>query len=185
MNEAIQVTWTPKLTTALQPEMTRIRKAMETTLKVEAFRVRKVAKQGLRKGQLRLTRKSVYRGPTDKRRKTRRGKYAHVPLRSLSKGIAYDLNRSNLSVSVGFLGKTPGTAWARRIAEKSVRGYVWRLSTRYKQLLHHRGIHLREDTRSVMVGPRNIIGKLYQREQRRISQNIADNFQRKLRGERI
>lgn len=186
----------------------KFRKALYIAVNEESKRLRKQASQDLKTGKLGLKSKSKYRNKgvvirkgqqvymkLDKRYRAFRGMRAFIPLRSLSSGIRFGLNRSyrefaagnkeSIKAEVGFL-ETSSTQWQARIAKKSIPGYRWLYPVHAREYLHHMGIHLRKTTTGGKVPPRDIMGAVREKyPDHIILQNIKTLFDRKMRGERI
>jgi len=161
----------------------QIRKAMTLSLSKEGYRARKDWARDLKTGNLGLAELAVYQNlPGDKTFRRRRKK---KPLANLFGGIVYKVDRQDMTLNVGFLGQTPGTAWQARIAEKSQDTYTWNITEDHRTALHAMGIHLKSSTTSVRVPARDIIGTVHDRDSDKMIKNIRNLFYRKMAGERI
>lgn len=167
---------------AIEKDSARVRKAMGTAVKVEAFRFRKEGAEDLKKGQLEMKPLSVLQKKGGKKARARKAK---APMKSFARGIIYKFNKENLTARIGFIGTKPGAAWQARIAGKSIPGYQMLYKPGQIEKLHAAGIHLRKGTTSAHVPARDIIGRMKEKHGVIALRNIKSNFERKLRGERI
>lgn len=174
-------------------KISSIDKAMAAALKAEGFRLFKEANQGVKQDKLGLAPKSIYyNAPDDKRFKKGRAKKSRAPLLPLAQdrkdgvsGISYKAYPAAQKVLVGFLRLGGRDSWKADVAEKSVGGYTWPISETKRKNLHKIGIHLRKVTGSVKVPSRDIMGTVLDKNKNISPKNITDNFERKMRGERI
>jgi hypothetical protein len=167
-------------------------KAMSLALSKGSFQLMKQAKQDLKSGRLKLQRLSYVTDQSDPRfKKQRRGrgarsraKLARAPLTGLFKGITYKVDRQRLKSEVGFRGRG-GFRWTQKYAQKSYEGYQWRYTEEQRAALHKIGIHLRPSTAFGRVPPRDIMGVVQDRYERKTAANIRVLFLRRIAGERI
>lgn len=154
----------------------QMRKAMEDSVKVTAFSLRKDMVKTLRQGELGLQ-------PTTQSKMNR--KKSKNPLAKLAMGIIYKFNKRNLTATIGFHGDTARTKWTREYADRSDDGYSLIYTDRLREVLHRQGIHIRKTTNYAVVPARDIIGNFFKRFQRIATERLKENFRKKLRGERI
>lgn len=167
-------------------------KAATLALSKASYWLMTKAKYDLKTGRLGLRRLSYLSDQSDPRLKKaryrknvrRRTIAASAPLTSLFKGITYRVDRANLSAEVGFRG-VGGTAWAARIAEKSLSGYRWRYTPEMRAALHKVGIHLRPTTSFGRVPSRDAMGKVQVEYERAFFAKLQSLYVRKMSGERI
>jgi len=174
-------------------EIRRIDKAMSAALKVEGYRLFKESNTGVMQNKLALTPLTNYmNAPQDKRFKKSRAKKARAPLLPLvqgrqygKSGISYKAFTADQKVLVGFLRLGGRDSWKADVAAKSVGGYRWPITESRRSGLHKVGIHLRKTTSSIQVPSRDIMGTVLNRNKNISPKNIENNFERKMRGERI
>jgi len=175
-------------------EMERInaaRKAKQVALAKTSYHAMKVSRDDLKRGNLSLRKLSWLSNRSDPRAGRFKGKKARLkermnraPLTSLFRGITFYVDKNRLYAEVGFRG-IGGTAWQAKLAEKSVPGYRWGYTERFKRYLHRIGIHLRKTTMAGTVPSRNIISAVIEKRGNELARMLKDYFERKLRGERI
>lgn len=159
-----------------------LKKATRTAIKVEAFRLRKEAKAVLRKGDLDLEKTT----PLKKKDGKKLRRKPKAPFKKFSKGIIYKMDPGKLQAEVGFVGTSEGAAWQAKVLKKSIPGYDIMFTDKKRARLHKIGIHLKKDTRKAEVPDRDVIGEfMEQQTEARIMKNIDNNIAKKLRGERI
>jgi len=70
--------------------------------------------------------------------------------------------------------------------KKSLPGYKWVYSARERKFLHHKGIHIKKETKHGKTPSRDIIEAILKHEgTHRIISYVHSGFMRKMRGERI
>jgi len=164
-------------------EAERTRKAAAIAVRVEAARLRKDGIVLLHKGGLGLSPLSKLK--REKGKGKRKGK-RKAPLAGFARGFIYLATPITKSARVGFVGNTAGTKWQQKILKKSIPGYFWLYSPEKIEKLHKAGIHLRKGTTGGRVPGRNILKSLVDREgENKIARNISQNFDAKMRGEKI
>lgn len=167
---------------SMDKEAQRTRRAMVTAVKVEAFRLRKEGKDLLETGRLGL---EALNRPALAAKASGRRPYTH-PFEGFARGFLYRFDRRTLSAHIGFVGTGKGTRWMKKFVRKAIPGYFWTFTPEYELFLRNKGVFLRKETKGAQVPPRDIIKTFLAHEgEDKIMRNIEDNFERKMRGERI
>ena len=174
-------------------EVKQVRKAHDTAIRVEGFRLRKLMKAEVRKGApggrqfvplSHLSRRSYHRGRNE-------------PLRRLSIPISYYVaDRDPLQVQVGWTGPRVSRRW-KYLAKKLQEGFDTPVTSRMRRSFIRQGgrmskrsqnrhyFFLRKSTSRFFTPARPIIDPFWRRHEQDAAKNIRHNFRRKLRGERI
>jgi len=192
-------------------ETERIKKARFDALRVTAFVFRRELQTGIRQGKLNLRPLSPYRNTqNDPRygttttwkttsgqkyvRNTGKNAWRHTkassvnvdrPLWALGAGVMYKANRSGMTAELGFVEGFSKVEGLRRLAEKHLPGFRIAITDRARRFLHSSGIHLRKTTDSTQVPARDPVGQFYVMNARRMADAFENNFNAKMRGERI
>ncbi len=187
----MKLTATAKGVTRLQEALNASRKnekkALDTAIKVEGFRLRKVLmkeiRQGAPGGQPLAPVSAI----------TRRLNRSAKPLRSMAKGIRYHIQRDPFAINFGFVGNR---SW-RSLAEKmqagatipvsdSLRAFLARTGgTMGKRARNRKYFFLKKSTTSFTTPARPIIDPFWATHKIAAEKNIVRNWKRKIRGERI
>jgi hypothetical protein len=175
----------------LKKESRRQKKAFETAVKVEGFRLRKRLQQEIRQGAP----GGAEFAPLSmiQRRRSRR----KTALRPLAKAVRYHVTRGEsggLEMRIGWTGPKVSKAW-KRIAERQQEGYTVPFKPSFRRYLAGYGgeirgkfrpyFFLRKETRAAEVPARPIIEPFWDAHKDEARRNIARNYFRKLKGERI
>lgn len=168
------------------------RKAMSLALSKSSYELMSAAKQDLKTGKLGLRRLSYMTDQSDPRFKKKRYRknvrarrmMERASLTGLFRGITYKVDRNRLVSEVGFRG-VGGTAWQRRIAERSLHHYQWRYTDEMRASLHKIGIHLRKTTTFGQVPARDVMGAVQDKYEKKTFQRINLLFLKRIAGERI
>lgn len=173
------------------------KKAAETAVKVEGFRLRNVLKKKLRAG-----------APGGRQlqplRRISTGSRKRKPLARLAKVVRYQAKNDGqrFSVQVGFLLYKSSKSWLR-IAARQQEGFTIDADARtpvgstYRKLfacigarygqrsLTRKYYFLKKSTKQLVIPARPIIDPFWAAHQGEAGRNIVENFKRKLMGERI
>ncbi len=160
-----------------------VMKAMEDAVKVTAYNVSKDLRTELSGGGLFLKPIQIYKNyGNDPRYKKKKN---INPLNVLAIGIIYKYFKNELRATIGFHGDTAKTIWAKQFAGQHQTGTTLTYTDYFKKNLHAKGIHIRKSTQSAVIPMRDIIGNFFAKAQAGVMALLKENFQRKLRGERI
>ena len=165
------------------------RKALNTAIKVQGFQTRKELQAQIRKGAQfePLTHIAKYAG----KRKSR-------PLKSLAKALRYEIPQKDpIEMHVGWVGSKTSKSW-KRIAEKQQKGFKVRITDEMRAFFRSRlrkestvpkraqqYFKVRKSTEYLETPARPIIDPFWEKNKERIFRNVAKNWARKIRGERI
>ncbi len=164
-------------------------KALETAIRVEGFRLRKLLKQEIRAGD------PGGRQFAPLSMIARRLNRTSKPLRKLANSVKYQVNKTPFSLALGWPGNA-GKTW-RRIALAQQEGYEfspspgkvrffrWAGSKLSKRSKYRKYFFLRKDTKTLEVPARPIIEPFWAAHENSAWHHIRDNYRRKLAGERI
>lgn len=176
----------------IKREGRRARYALNLAVRVEGFRLMRQLKKEIRAG-----------APGGKRfaplsviAKTRQHRGRNEPLRRLSLGVRYDIaKRDPVQMRIGWVGPRVSRRWkilARMLQEgfeTRVTGDIRRYLARYGGSLRDRRrrkyFMLRKATAVLKTPARPIIDPFWRAEENDARRNIARNFRRKMRGQRI
>lgn len=179
-----------RLERTLKVEGRRQKKAMDTAVKVEAFRLMRLLKSEIRKG-----------APGGRQFSPlshilrRRGR--NSPLRRLAIAVRYYVaERDPLSIHVGWVGPRVSSRW-KYIAKvqqagfvtdisEAMRAHIIRSGARLGKRSKMRRFHfLRRSTKQFKTPARPIMVPFWAAHRSEARRRISRNFQRKMRGERI
>jgi len=181
-----------KAQAAIKRYKTKSKKAMNTAIKIEAFRLRKKLKHDLSRGApggrdllpLSHIARNLFR---NKNRK---------PLAKLGPGVRYRVTDQNpFTIEIGFIQSGP--AGLRRLAKKHQEGFTQLITPDQKGWIIGRGaklgkieggdtpFFLRKSTRSLTTPGRPIIDPFWAANKTKAGANIRRNFKAKLSGKRI
>ena len=160
-------------------------KAQTIALSKVGYKYSITAQTELKSGKLGLASKVLYRNALGDPNYSRGPTDPDNPLSGLHRGITYFVKYNTKTLTIGFRGVTGGTRWQARIARKSVDGYRIRITKPKRDMLHSCGIHLRRETKSIKVPPRDIMGAFYQRHYNEMLKEFKVLFLRKMAGEQI
>ncbi len=165
-------------------------KALETAIKVEGYRLRKVMKKEIRSsapgGQSFAPISMIARRLSKSTR----------PLRKLANAVRYQVTKSPFSMAVGFSGPQLSKSW-RRIALSQQEGGTFPISASRRGYLASRGgslgkrsaarkyFFLLKSTKNLTVPARPIVAPFWAAHEESAWGHIRGNYRRKLRGERI
>ncbi len=179
-------------------EQARIDKALTGALYDATYQLYKQSRDGLKSGNLGLPERVALRNIKSARKeikgrnissvKLRGGAAAKIPLKSLTGGVLYKVNKAAKSAEIGFIGQEGGAKriaqWAEELAGRHYQGYALLYDEALREKLHGFGIHLRKDTRSVNVSARPIASQMRVKYGAQALEKLADSFDRKMAGER-
>ncbi len=173
-------------------------KAMNTAIKVEAFRLKKKLQSDLRKGApggsdlspLSYIARRMWRNPNRK------------PLSKLAPAVRYRVAKQTpFTAEVGFVQPGSGShkvssSW-RRLAKLHQEGFTQDITRRQRFFVINRGAELgtveggntpfflRKSTKKFTTPARPIIDPFWRANRKKARQNIKGNFRRKMKGQRI
>lgn len=165
------------------------KKSLATAIKVEGFRLRAALKEDLSRGA------PGGRPLAALSQIARKLKRSSVPLKSLSRGVGYQYLPEG-AIAVGFVGPRVSKSW-KRIAEKMQEGGTREPSPEQRRYFAIVGgrmgkrsqakkfFFLRAQTSELTTPARPIIKPFWEANKAEAARNIAKNWQRKLKGERI
>jgi hypothetical protein len=175
----------------LKAENRRQKKALETAIKVEGFRLRRQLQKEIRAG---APGGEEFAPLSMMARKRRRRTKSLVPL---AKAVRYHIERDSageIQMAIGWTGPQVSKSW-KRIAQKQQEGFTVNVSQKQREFLARYGgeirgkykpyFFLRRETREMEVPARPIISPFWTAHDEEARRNIAKNFLRKLKGERI
>jgi hypothetical protein len=184
-----------KISKELKAENIRQKKAFETAIKVEGYRLMRQLKKEIRQGSpggrkfKPLSYLARSWGGAGRLR-------ADKPLSRLALAIRYVVKNNPFSMTVGFTGPKISKSWTR-IAEKQQEGFTFdmpsarRLSfiraaaNMSKRSKARKYLFIRKEITRFTVPPRPIIEPFWDREKRVSVRNIRSNYIKKLKGQRI
>ena len=176
----------------IKRETRRARYALNLAVRVEGFQMMRLLKKEIRDqapgGQRfaplsRIAARRMHRG-------------RNQPLRRLALGVRYHVpNWDPVEMHVGWTGPRVSKRW-KILARKLQSGFVTRVTPGIRRYLARYGAEmrnksdkkyffLRHDTRLLKTPARPIIDPFWRSHEREARVNIAKNFRRKMRGERI
>ncbi|MCF8094474.1 MAG: hypothetical protein K9J79_03845 [Desulfobacteraceae bacterium] len=179
-----------RLEKSLKAESRRQKKALSTAIKVEGFRLRKVLKQEIRQqapGGRQFEPMSMI-----SRKRRRRKK----PLAPLAKAVRYYIPRQDpVEMHIGWVGPKVSKSW-KRIAEKQQEGFDIDVSRKQRRFLAEYGgemdrskykpfFFIKSGTQEFDVPARPIMRPFWNAHETEAKRNIAYNYRKKLKGERI
>lgn len=181
-----------KLSRGINYESKRQKRALDTAVKVEGFRLMKLLKQEIRDASPGGQRFAPLRRITwGSNRKTR------TPLRRLAVAVRYFIaDRDPLEMHIGWTGPRVSASW-KRIAKKQQEGFTETLTDSKRASFIHWGARmgksnprrkyhfLKSSTKSMKTPARPIIEPFWRAHRNHAMRNIASNFRKKLRGQRI
>jgi hypothetical protein len=171
------------------------KRAMETAIRVEGFRLRKELQSQIRAGA--VGGRSLDPLTVIARRyfRTKKG-----PLLALAGRVAYQVSRQPFEMRVGWTGPKLSKSW-KSIAKKQQEGFESPVSYGTRMFIIRRGaalakgrsaakgdskyFFLRSDTKRFQTPARPIMEPFWGQQQGKVVANIRLNFFRKLKGERI
>lgn len=176
----------------MQRETKRARYALNLAVRVEGFRLMRQLKKEIRDGApggKRFAPLSVIA-----RKRMHRGR--NQPLRRLALGVRYHLPRRDpVEMRVGWVGPRVSKRW-KILARVLQAGFAAQVTAGLRRYLidyggsmrdrkSRRYFMLRKSTRFLKTPARPIIAPFWLAHRREARRNIAKNFRRKMRGERI
>lgn len=183
-----------QISKGLKAESKRQKKAMQTSVKVEGFRLKKQLQKEIRSGD-----------PGGKRfepltfiaRRQKRRFKPNKPLSRLAVAVRYHLRKKDpVEVAVGWTGPRVSESW-RKIAEKQQEGFDQKVTRKQRRFFMHKGegiskrsanrkyLFLKTGTKTLSTPERPIIDPFWNKHRVRALRNIRRNFQKKMAGERI
>lgn len=181
-----------RLQRRIRAERQREKKALDTAVRVEAFRLTTQLKKEIRAGapgNRRFAPLSVIA-----RRLYHRGR--NQPLYRLALAVRYHVaDRDPLQVHIGWTGPRVSARW-KRLAKMQQEGFTADVSESRRRFLAAYGaglrntrqaryFFLRKTTRSIKTPARPILDPFWAKHEGEVRQNITVNFRRKLAGHRI
>ena len=182
---------------ALKTESIRQEKAMNTSVKVEGFRLMRLLKKQVREGVTGgrkfhpLTFLSRSWGGTSKRLRPNK------PLRRLAIAVRYFVKDQHpFDMRIGWTGPKTSKSW-KRIAAKQQQGFTARMSQSRREYFMGMGarmgkrsvarkyMFIRKSTKRFKTPARPILDPFWQAEEHRAWRNIQRNFRLKMKGQRI
>jgi hypothetical protein len=160
---------------------------METAVKVEGYRLTKELKGLIRAGRL---------GGPEKSMIARKLSRTSRPLRRLATAVRYQVERQPFALRFGWVGPKVSKSW-RNIARRQQEGFTTRVSERQRAYFravgaglserskYRRYFFLKKSTKEMKTPARPILEPFWDARRERAWRNIADNYRRKLGGERI
>lgn len=177
----------------LKVEGKRQKKALDTAVRVEGFRLMRLLKAEIRKGNPGGRRFAPLSFIA--RRRMHRGR--NTPLRRLALGVRYFLaDRNPLELHIGWAGPKVSKRW-KYLAKVLQEGFVHgmdpdtrrliisaggRMTKRSKGRRYH---FIKSSTQQFKTPPRPIMEPFWAAYRDDARKNIANNFRRKMRGQRI
>jgi len=177
----------------LKAESKRQKKALDTAVRVEGFRLSKLLKKEIRSGSPGgrkfaplsfIARKRMHRG-------------RNAPLRRLAIALRYHiLKRDPLQIEVGWAGPRVSKRW-KFLAQALQEGFTGTMSEATRESLAETGARLgkrsknrryfflKKSTRRFKTPARPIMEPFWRAYRDDARRNITSNFRRKMRGERI
>lgn len=193
----------------LKHQQEESRKAQETAVKVEGFRLKNKMQAEIRKGNpggrqhtplsyiaRRLSKNVLIMGGVTRRQNPNR-----APLERLAHGVRYNLDNYPFEMKIGFVQPTSGPhtvskSW-RRLATAHQEGFDREITPAQRRLIVWRGgelgkaeggdtpFFLRRNTRSFTTPARPIVQPFWQANANDAERNIRNNFRQKMKGQRI
>ena len=180
-----------QLEKALKAESARQKKALNTAVKVEAFRLRNELKKEIRQGAPGGKPLAPLSFIARRRARSKR------PLRRLATAVMYQVtSKEPFEMRVGWVGSKVSKSW-KRIAEAQQEGFTREITERQRRYFRSLGFglgkrsrfrryfFLRKETLKFVTPARPIMDPFWEAHKRRAWHNIRDNYRRKMRGERI
>lgn len=176
----------------MQAETANIKTSLFTCLRVTGFNSMQKMRSDLKAGRLGLVPLTPYRNNMryskkypdhDPRYRSPRNVNVNTPMAYMAGGIRYNAIKSQGIVEIGFLQEKSPKRFLQAVA--ALNGFRTQISSDKKVLLHTQGIHLRKSTSSIAVPARDPVGNFYRLNEAAMGAQIATNFARKMRGERI
>jgi len=182
---------------ALKTESMRQEKALNTSVKVEGFRLMRLLKKQIREGAPGgrkfhpLTFLARAWGAKGK------GIAANKPLRRLAIAVRYFVkDQRPFDMRIGWTGPKTSASW-KRIAEKQQQGFVADMSRSRREFFMRKGARMgkrsvarkymfvRKSTTRFKTPARPILDPFWRAEEHRAWRNIQRNFRLKMKGQRI
>lgn len=175
---------------SLRAESRRQKKALSTAVKVEGYRLRKQLIRDLRAGDpggREFADLSMIQRKRQRRKK---------PLAPLAKAVRYHIpSQDPIEMKIGWTGPQVSKSW-KRIAQKHQTGFEVdvtegrrRYLARYGGSMHRSKFKpfffIRSDTQKFTIPARPILEPFWDAHQAGSRRRIAENYRKKLRGERI
>lgn len=188
----------------------RSKKSQDTSMKIEAFRLKNKLQKDLRQGTpggkrfaplsyiaRRLNSQTQIMGGVTRRQNPNR-----APLARLAQGVRYAVKRGkNFAVEVGFIQPGQGSHKVskslRDLAAIHQAGFMRNITQRQREYILYRGgtlgkiaggatpFFLRKSTRQFRTPARKIITPFWSAEKRNAMKNIRNNYRKKMKGQRI
>jgi hypothetical protein len=185
-----------QLKKALKAQSKRQRKALETAIKVEGYRLRRELKKEIRSGSPGGKKFEPLTFLARRKRGSKRFK-PNKPLSRLALPIMYHVkSKDPFKMAIGWTGPRVSNSW-KKIAERQQEGFAAPVTDPQESFFRHRGAEisrrsrnrryffLKDSTRQLDIPAREIIDPFYDAHHMESWVNIRKNFKRKLRGERI
>ena len=162
-------------------------KALETAVKVEGYRLMRALKAQIRGGNIAGPEKSMIARKIS--RSTR-------PLRRLATAVRYQVERQPFAFHFGWVGPKVSKSW-KRIAIRQQEGFTQQVTERQRAFFRGLGasmskrskyqkyFFLKKSTTTMKTPARPILEPFWNANRERAWRQIADNYRRKLAGERI
>lgn len=182
---------------ALKTENLRQEKALNTSIKVEGFRLMRLLKKQIREGNPGgrkfhpLTFLARAWGSKGK------GLAANKPLRKLALAVRYFVKDQHpFDMRIGWTGPKTSASW-KRIAEKQQQGFSGQMTESRRRFFMKKGalmgkrsvarkyMFIRKSTTRFKTPARPILDPFWQSEEQRAWRNIQRNFRLKMKGQRI
>jgi len=176
----------------MQRETKRARYALNLAVRVEGFRLMRQLKKEIRDGAPGGRRFA----PLSQIAKRRMHRGRNEPLRRLALGVRYHVPRWDpVEMHVGWTGPRVSKRW-KILARVLQRGFATRVTAGIRRYLLNYGVTMRnrsdrkyfklkKSTRTLITPARPIMDPFWRAHEREAKVNIAKNFRRKMRGERI
>jgi hypothetical protein len=176
----------------IKKEGKRAHYALNLAVRVEGFRLMRLLKKEIRDGAPGGRRFA----PLSVIAKKRQHRGRNEPLRRLALGVRYDVKkRDPVEMHVGWVGARVSRRWKilARVLQKGfvtpvtagIRRYLTRYGSDLRDRKSRKYFMLRKNTRFLKTPARPIISPFWRAHENQAQRNIAVNFRRKMRGERI
>lgn len=191
-----------KVSAWLDKQGAEARKAYQTAIKVEGYRLMRLLRSEIKKGSpggrifktlthiaKRMAKKVRGSGTWIRQNQNRK------PLAQMATAIRYDVKNTPFSMAFGFVGPI-GNTW-RRLAKAQQEGFTRPVTKSQRKAFARRGAELgtvdggdtpfflRKSTTSMTTPARPIITPFWQAHQAAAERNIRNNFRRKMAGNKI
>lgn len=176
----------------IKRETKRARYALNLAVRVEGFRLMRRLKKEIRDGD--PGGRSFAPLSVIAKKRLHRGR--NQPLRRLALGVRYHMRqRDPVEMRIGWVGPRVSKRWkllAKMLQEgfstpvtSGIRSYLARYGAGLRDRSARKYFMLRKETRMLRTPPRPIIDPFWRAHENQARRNIAANFLRKMRGQRI